>query len=117
MQNQTWCTGRTGAPVSAPPALVEFYGYDKTKLPADPVSSLQQVPELLKRIGISYFHLIELLKTQFLNPQQAMTLDTPESAYDLSGRTEQIDPCNLTYTTIKNLDEAALRKMHRLIRL
>src|SRR5262249_23276110 len=61
----------------------------------------------LKQTGLSYPDLIDLLKTRCVNAAQALTLDAPPDA----------DPCDLDQTTIKNLDLAALGKMHRFIRL
>ena len=87
-------------------SLSRFY-YDPNHQPADLVAALRNVREFLKQTGLSYPDLIELLKTHFVNPAQALTLDAPPDA----------DPCDLDQTTIKNLDLAALGKMHRFIRL
>lgn len=67
---------------------------------------LASVPELLNRTGIQYLDLIELLKTRFLNPHQASTLQGPVD-----------DNCDLTQTEITNLDGIVLKKMNRFIRL
>ena len=87
-------------------SLSRFY-YDPNHQPADLVAALRNVREFLKQTGLSYPDLIELLKTRFVNSAQALTLDAPPDA----------DPCDLDQTTIKNLDLAALGKMHRFIRL
>ena len=87
-------------------SLSSFY-YDTDHQPADLVAALRNVREFLKQTGLSYPDLIELLKTRFVNAAQALTLDAPPDA----------DPCDLDQTTIKNLDLAALGKMHRFIRL
>jgi hypothetical protein len=96
---------------------LEFYGYGQGQHPnPDPNNPTQSgsweqfltwVPECLQRTGIAYTDLIELVKTWFINPDQAITLDIPVDA----------DPCDLTQTTIKNLDDATLSKLHRFIRL
>ncbi len=79
----------------------------KTIKPDSWTAFLASVPELLKQAGIQYTDLLELLKTRFLNPTQALSLDTLAGA----------DPCDLNNVSIKNLDDVALNKLHRFIRL
>jgi len=103
------------APVHLP---LEFYGYSQDQNPKpDPNNPTQSgsweqfltwVPEFLQRTGVAYTDLIELVKTRFINPKQAITLEVPADA----------DPCDLTQTTIKNLiDDATWNNLNRFIRL
>ena len=55
----------------------------------------------------SYPELIELVETGFVNPDRLITLDTP------AGK----DPCDLGNVTLRNLDAAALDRLHRFLRL
>jgi hypothetical protein len=100
-------TGTDFAGVPTSRKLSEFYGYSPNTKTGDLVASLTPVPEFLRATGISYLDLVELVKTRFLNPNQAITLNVPSEA----------DPCDLKQTTIKSLDESTLKKMHRFIRL
>lgn len=97
-------TDLTGAPIASPPTLAQFYGYP---VGTDLVASLKPALEFLKRTGISYVDLVELVKTRFVNPTQTVTLDAPADS----------DPCDLSKMTINIADEAPLKKIHRFIRL
>jgi hypothetical protein len=70
-------------------------------------ANLTHVPKLLRSTGIAYLDLIELLKTRFLNPVSAITLDSPDGA----------DPCDIDQMTVSPLDDNILHKLHRFIRL
>jgi hypothetical protein len=104
-------TDFSGAKLASPVTLPQFYGYDPSASPTAVTTlaqSLAPVPEFLQRTGLQYADLIELVKTRFLNPDQAITLDVP---------TDQ-DPCDLTKTSTKNLDRSGfLNEAHRFIRL
>ncbi len=80
-----------------------YYGYDGTS--STWMDDLKKVPVFLAHTGISYTDLIELLKTRFLNPVQAATLQAGT------------DACDLSQTTIANWDEHFLSRAHRFIRL
>ena len=62
---------------------------------------------MLAAAGVSYPELIELVETGFVNPDRLITLDTPASK----------DPCDLDNVTLRNLDTAALDRLHRFLRL
>ncbi len=91
--------------------------------PLGSVAALERVPDFLRQTGLSYLDLIELVKARFINPLQGtpqqLSLDTPTEVEDPpgSGIMVHVDPCDLTHTRIKNLDEAVLGRMHRFIRL
>jgi hypothetical protein len=107
----------------SPKRLAEFYGYAASTSPTALVTALQPVLVFMQRTGLHYLDLIELIKTRFINPAQGtprgMTLDTPTTVPDPSDPTKPIpvDPCDLSHTTIKNLDQAALQKSYRFLRL
>ena len=101
-------TDFSGARLASPATLPQFYGYVASTALTTLAQSLAPVPEFLQRTSVEYADLIELVKTGFLNTNQAITLDVASDQ----------DPCDLTKTTIKNLDEAGfLDKTHRFIRL
>jgi peptidoglycan hydrolase-like protein with peptidoglycan-binding domain len=103
-----------------PPALPlrAFYGY-----PAETVSCfdpdtnttsnlpwkecLARVPEFLRRAGISYLELLDLLETRFVNPSQNQN---ERLAVSISG-------CDLTTAMILHSNDPALQRLHRFIRL
>src|SRR5262249_53857197 len=62
------------------------------------------VPEFLARTGLQLEDLVNLLKTQFINPGQTITLSSP-------------DPCDLTQTVITPLTDATLANILPFIRL
>ena len=84
-----------------------MYGYSTTTDVSTLKTKLAAVPEMLNQTGIQYADLLELLKTRFLNPAQALSLTTLAGA----------DPCDLDNVTLNNLDDATLKKLHRFIRL
>ena len=72
---------------------------------------LAWVPEFLKRSGLEFNDLLNLLATRFVNPNPA----APAITLQQNG-----DPCDLGTTLVGNLaanEGAALRKIHRLLRL
>ena len=83
--------------------LEQCWGAAPGALPA----ALQPVPAMLAAAGVSYPELIELVETGFVNPDRLITLDTP------AGK----DPCDLGNVTLRNLDAAALDRLHRFLRL
>jgi len=86
--------------------LPRFFGYETCIVDGMPwTEHLAQVPQFLKRTGISYLELIDLLKTRFLNPQQAITLAALSS------------DCDLNDTYIRSINLVPWFKMHRFIRL
>lgn len=106
-----------------PHPLVDFF-YDPAHRPAGSLAAeLTKVREFLKQTGIEYVDLVELLKTRFLNPNQGtsqgLALDTPASIPNPNDSTRPIliSPCDLDRTTIRNLDDPTLNRMHRFIRL
>ncbi len=94
--------------------LGEFYGYDVV-LDSEWDVDIAHLPEFLARTAIQYRDLIDLLRTRFLNPNQTLTI-----AYIVdpnADETEPIDLCDLSKLKIENLDNDALDKIHRFIRL
>ena len=83
--------------------LEQCWGVAPGALPA----ALQSVPAMLDAAGVSYPELIELVESSFVNPGRLITLDTP------AGK----DPCDLKNVTLRNLDAAALDRLHRFVRL
>jgi hypothetical protein len=62
------------------------------------------VPEFMAKTGLEFDDLVKLLKTQFINPGQTITLNSP-------------DPCDLTQTVITPLTDTALASILPFIRL
>lgn len=99
--------------------LRDFFGYPaETVSCIDPVTNtpsnlswkecLARVPEFLRRAGISYLELLDLLETRFVNPSQNQN---ERLAVSISG-------CDLTTAVILHLDDnSALQRLHRFIRL
>ena len=87
--------------------LPEFYGLPKTTTNAALVTALQPVQKFLAVTGLAYVHLVELVKTRFVNASQAITLQVSSDQ----------DPCDLSQTTLNGLDANALQRMHRFLRL
>ena len=96
-----------GAPINPPVSTPEFYGYatsDTTWL-----SDIEKASNFLRRTGLRYEDLVDLVKTWFVNRQQS----------DLGQRITLASPpdCDLAETTIKPLPVEALERAHRFVRL
>lgn len=68
-------------------SIHHYFGYSN---PADMASELPQVLEFLHRTGVTYIELVELVKTQFINPDQEQ-LDFLEAVFahgSLSAQTQ-----------------------------
>lgn len=81
----------------------EFWGYQPTDK-ADFVKELSAVPLFLERSRLGFSELLELLALRFVNPSRAMRV-VPETS------------CHLNEMTIAALDELALDRAHRFLRL
>ena len=108
-EEHTILTDKDFSGISSTRKEPEYYGFDPDATSL--ASLLEEVPEFLRRTGITYLDLTELLKTRFLNPDRtdlskALTLEAPAD-----------EGCDLSKTKIKNLSDPALAKMHRFIRL
>src|SRR6185503_1368967 len=84
----------------------------------DWLTNLSRVPEFLQRCGIAYLELVELTKTRFINPGQAVD-PLPSSLIVLFSPNSV---CDLSKTSIQHLDgkpltDQELLKMHRFLRL
>ena len=110
-----------GLPMSPARILREFYGYDAATITfIDTDTSLSvtesfqvnvaRVPELLARTGVSYVTLIDLVKTWFVNREQS----DPASCLTLASSTSD---CDLEHTRLTHLDDGAIDRLHRFIRL
>ncbi len=108
-------------PMSPSRYLREFYGYEAdtvTFLDPDTSASITEsfqdnvarIPEMLARTGVSYVNVIELVKTWFVNRDQS----DPASCLTLASSTSD---CDLEHTHLTNLDDTALDRLHRFIRL
>ena len=85
-----------GTAVSAP--LHEYFGY---ATPGE-LNALSKVREFMERSGIAYTDLVELLKTQFINPYQS-TLDFLQAIIAQAS----IDPATL-YTKLEQIESSTL---------
>ena len=106
-------------------ALHEYFGYTA----ADELESLSAVPEFLQRSGVAYTDLVELVKTQFINPHQG-TLDFPKKiAAQVISLYEPDSKCDLEKTQLRTMQSiytgsassgiaaTTWSKIHRFIRL
>src|SRR5262249_18263471 len=100
-------TDLTGKAVSSTRALPEFYGYPANTTVANLIASLQKAEAFLGATDLDYLDLVEVMKTRFINPVQAITLQVPADA----------DPCDLSQTTLNGLDATALQQIYRFLRL
>jgi peptidoglycan hydrolase-like protein with peptidoglycan-binding domain len=98
--------------------LRAFYGYaSETVACVDPVTNtpanlpwrqcLARVPEFLHRANVSYLELLELLDAHFVNPSQ-----NPAQRLSVS-----MSDCDLNTAVIEHLNDAALQRIHRFVRL
>jgi hypothetical protein len=95
-----------GLPLTPPRSPWEFYGYhSETGWLAD----IAQAPEFTRRTRITFTDLVELVKTWFVNPAQAVAAERISLASP--------GECDPEHTTITNLDQAALDRAHRFLRL
>jgi hypothetical protein len=95
-----------GLALTPPRSLWEFYGYhSETGWLAD----IARAPEFTRRTRITFTELVELVKTWFVNRAQAV----PAERISLASPGE----CDPEHTTITNLDQAALDRAHRFLRL
>src|SRR3989440_1339535 len=101
----------------------EFWGLDKTDAIPDPADStntvqgswidiLSRVHVFLKRSGLAYQELLDLLDTKFINANQALRIDTLASV-----KPEDRDTCDPGKLMIVSLNQAALDRMQHFIRL
>jgi hypothetical protein len=96
-----------GSPIDPPVSTPEFYGYapnDTTWL-----DDIAKAPNFLRRTGLRYEDLVELIKTSFVNRHQS----------DLLQRITLASPpdCDLADTKITPLPIEALERAHRFVRL
>ena len=105
----------TGPLLSNHPELSKYYGYNPPQPPLDWVADLASVPNFLQRTGVTYDDLVSLLETHFLNPDQAITLQSndPQNVCDVQNTVIT----NLVRRRVDNPDFSALQKIYRFIRL
>ena len=99
-------------------SLGDFYGYPGVSeaimiTPTSPVTTtpvppgyLGLVENFLNATGLAYCDLVNLLETQFINPDQRITLYTPATVTNTTVNPNvpvEVDPCDLTYTTFQGL--------------
>lgn len=92
---------------SSTKTLPEFYGFPASTPESTLITTtnpyLGLVQNFLNATGLAFADLVNLLETQFLNPNQQVTLFTPATVQDASGNPIPADACDLTYTTFQNL--------------
>ena len=93
----------TGQALTPPRTPGEFWGFDASD--AGWVGELASLPTLLRRAGLTYVELLDLLELRFLNPDGAVTVQSPEGG------------CDLDEMTLAGLDEGFLDRLHRFLRL
>jgi len=86
---------------SAPFQPQEYWGMSGVNWAA----SLRMVSRILEQSGLTYVQLTELLETRYINPGGALQVEFPEP------------DCNIERYVIPNMDEAALSRIHRFVRL
>lgn len=106
-QEREILTGNTPTPLHA------FYGYAESDA-AGWQEDIAAVPTFLGRTGLSYVDLLALVKTRFVNPNETIVLTLVDPDEQEDGPIDACDPSNLR---LDGLDEAALSRMHRFIRL
>lgn len=83
----------------------QFWGYDSAPSTPDAwVENLKRVSTFLKRSGLEYAELLELLDTDFIDPSDSFHI-------------LPMDGCNFDEMTIVGLTKEALEKIHRFVRL
>jgi hypothetical protein len=101
----------------------EFWGLDKTDAIPDPANNtntiqgswidiLSRVHVFLKRSGLAYQELLDLLDTKFIHANQALRIDTLASV-----KPEDRDTCDPGKLMIVSLNQATLDRMQHFIRL
>ena len=105
---------------SAEPAW-KFFGYTSS---TGWRANLARVPEFLRRTGISFDDVVDLLKTRFINPVQAppfpaetVVLFSPEAVCDLNQMWIQRLDSDHEKLDSTGLDESAWVRIHRFLRL
>ncbi|MBS3777238.1 MAG: hypothetical protein KGY70_18730, partial [Bacteroidales bacterium] len=88
----------------------EFWGMSEI----DWVDELSRVPVFLEKSGLTYKELDELLNTRFINPGRFSDPYDPET--DISINFPDAF-CNIDEAEIENLEEMALNRIHRFVRL
>src|SRR5262249_24392749 len=98
--------GQQPDPPNSAPSLAAYYGYD-----VDPAwqQKIAAAPEIENRTGIAFADLVDLVKTWFVNREQAdenlrIALQSPGE-------------CDPSSTTITKLDNGPLDRIHRFLRL
>lgn len=76
------------------------------------IEVLSHVTVFLQRARLSYKELVELLGTKFINPNQVLDIDTDPSVTE-----DEKDTCDPSKLIIAPLDQMALGRMHRFLRL
>ncbi|MBI4488142.1 MAG: hypothetical protein HY694_03575 [Deltaproteobacteria bacterium] len=102
----------TDAVINPPREQWQFYGYatDEVSDPENPndlvnwVDDLSRVPVFLKRSGLSYFELLELLAMKFINPVGVIDVE-PKSS------------CNLQEMRVRPLHPPSRNKIYPFLRL
>jgi hypothetical protein len=96
-------TGATADPLRV------FYGYDVSPAISNNnlVKELAHVPHFLQRTGLTYAEMLELLKTKFISA--GLKMEPVEKGAE--------PRCDIQQMTIEGLNLAAVKKIHRFIRL
>ena len=89
----------TGQPLAPARTAGEFWGFEAAA--AGWLGELAAVPTLLRRAGLTYVELLDLLELRFLNPDGAVTVRSPDAS------------CDLEEMTLDGLDEAFVDRLHR----
>ena len=95
----------TARPLNPARTLSEFYGFPPNA--AAWQQELRKAPLFLERTGLTYIELQELCHATFIKPGSQLTIAVPPGA----------DQCDLANTTVDGLDEGALSRIHRFVRL
>jgi len=117
--------GVTAAGPASPtsdPGAWNFWGFSKENIDLipDPADNSQTITgkwsDVLKRVdvflhqsGLSYKELLELIGTEFINPDKELAIDSTDPDDEAT--------CDLAKLTITSLTEDALGRIHRFIRL
>lgn len=93
-------TGETFDGTADTTPLHEYFGYTAAGMVEDMLENMSQVREFLKRSGIAYTDLVELVKTMFINPYQG-TFDYLEKIFSYVPIDVNI---NLIYTRLGQIE-------------
>ncbi len=88
-------------------SLPECYGFSDQE--ADWEATLANVPELLRRTGMSYVELVDVVKTDFVNPRQHDETKRLELGVPKDGK--------LAGTRLRRASAEAWSRLHRFVRL